>query len=472
MVDYERLIELRESFKNLEDYKEENIKIKIIIEALKAIGYSLDTFNFELPVYDRNKILDFIIKVSNKEHLYVETKRGDNELVEKDIVQILDYLSRCNVEWGLLTNGKNYILLNRKVEPIDNRQGFYSDKIVLAINLFSNSDLKLIKYLSKEYIFESKVSLFLKDIAQFKALKYPGDSNKSWLAYKSTLFGFFDYYAENEKKYRQLEEVRVDDFENYLKYDQSKKEMTNKKINSLNTFNNKYSHIRSMFIELKKNKKITSHHFEEERKNLINNFDNGDLQEVNNHLTKDNVQLIINYFKQNDKSVRDLVIFMLCVYIGLERSTISSIKWEMFDFSKRIMKIDRREIPISTQLYTLLKELEKENKESKIKGNYLFYTYYGKRYNILKENSINQIFKRIEKIDESDARWKEFSPQYIRNNLIRMLFENDYSIDEISYITGMDLANISNIISFRDICKKVNTRRNIIMKKHPFNDFL
>jgi len=173
MVDYERLKELKESFKALEDFKEENIKIKIVIEVLKAIGYSLDTFDFEPQVYDRNKVVDFIIRISKKEHLYVETKRGDYDLAEKDVVQILDYLSRGNIEWGLLTNGKSYVLLNRKIEPIDNRQGFYSDKIVLTINLFLNNEVKLIKYLSNEYIFDTKVTLFFKDIEQFKALRYP-----------------------------------------------------------------------------------------------------------------------------------------------------------------------------------------------------------------------------------------------------------------------------------------------------------
>jgi len=302
--------------------------------------------------------------------------------------------------------------------------------------------------------------------------RYPGASNNSWLAYKSTLFSFFDYYAKKEKKYRPLEEVRVDDFEDYLLFDQKQKENTNKKISSLSTFNNKYSHIRSMFSELKKYKKITSHHFEEERKRLINNFDNGKAIEVKNHLSNDNMRIIIKYFNDSDKSARDLVIFLLCIYIGIERSTISSLNWSMIDFGKRIIKFDNRQIPIPDGLYLLLKQLEKENKDNKIKGNHLFYAYYAKKYNILKENSINQIFNRLEKINENDNKWKNFSPQYIRINLILRLFESDYSIEEISYITGMDLVNISKIISFQDICKKINSRKSNILKKHPFQEFL
>jgi len=130
-----------------------------------------------------------------------------------------------------------------------------------------------------------------------------------------------------------------------------------------------------------------------------------------------------------------------------------------------------RELPIPPTLLTLFKQLEKENKEKKIKGNHLFYTFY-KRYNVLKESSINQIFYRLSSIDKNDNKWGELSPQYIRTNLIKILFDNGYSIEEISYIIGTDLKNISKFISYEDICAKVKKRKIDILKKHPFREFL
>lgn len=469
MIDYERLVELYETFKRLKDYNEENIKIQIVIEVLKAIGYELDEFIFEQPAYAKDKRIDFIIETKNNEKIYVETKRGDKDLSKNDIVYILEYLSRGNIEWGILSNGKRYLLINKY---IDNKEHYFEDKVVLDINLAKKYDLNYIKYLGKECLFETNVTKYYRYIAEYKALKFPGDGyNKSWSSYKSTLYNFFDYYANKEKKFRPLEQIRVDDFKDYLEFTEKDKENTNKKLESIHTFKNKYSYVRSMFIELKKSKKITQHHFEEDRNALIDLFDVKPKDEIN-HLSTKNIQVINDYLINSHKSVRDLIIFLLCIYIGIERATISNFTWDMIDFNKEVIKIGSRELAIPDKLNSLLIQLKEENKTNKIKGNHLFYAYYNKKYNVLKDNSINQIFSKLNKIDEEDEKWADFSPQYIRNNLIKTLFENDYSIEEIAYLTGMDLANMSKIIGYEDICKKVNPKRKKILPKHPFHDLL
>jgi hypothetical protein len=112
-----------------------------------------------------------------------------------------------------------------------------------------------------------------------------------------------------------------------------------------------------------------------------------------------------------------------------------------------------------------------ENRGKGIKDDYLFYTRYGGKFNRYKDNSINYIFNCLCCIDENNPVWKSFSPQNIRNWLIRKLFYNHYSIEEISYLTGMDLINIAKLITDDDIVKRVELTKKSHKKLHPFHKY-
>ncbi|MUG72177.1 type I restriction enzyme HsdR N-terminal domain-containing protein [Paenibacillus validus] len=454
---------------------EENIKFRVIADGLvNDLGYDFDSFDYEHPMYHNTGRADIAVQVNKNDYLYIETKRGTHKISEIDIIQLAEYMNQKSIEWGLLTNGREFLLLNNKIETLTgdiNKGTTLVDKIVFHIDIFSNRETKFFEYLSKEAIFDSRVTHYFKDVAQFRAFKYPRGTG-SWGTYKSTLYGFFTYYANKEKKYRDLEEIRVDEFESFLKDEKRFKENTGKSVNSQETFNNKYSHIRSMFSELKKRKKIRSHHFEEERRKLIENLPYSNTGKDENHLTYENVEIAINYLSSLEKPTRGLIIFMMSVYAGLERSQIMNLTWNMFDKQRRWLKIDGREIPLPNKITTLLNELEKENRENKIKGNFLFYTFYKQKYNRITESSINAVFDRLSKIDENDQKWTYFSPQYVRNNLVVRLYLNGYSIEEIVYITGMDLVNISGILSYDVICSQVDLARKDKVKSHPFSKLL
>jgi len=47
MFDRDRLEEIKRTFKNLTSLTEENIKIKIVVELLKNLGYEIESFDFE-----------------------------------------------------------------------------------------------------------------------------------------------------------------------------------------------------------------------------------------------------------------------------------------------------------------------------------------------------------------------------------------------------------------------------------------
>lgn len=454
---------------------EENIKIRVVSRGLiDDLGYDPDSFDYEHPMYSRTGRADIAVQVNKSEFLYIETKKGTHKITEADVIQLADYMHQKSIEWGLLSNGREFLLLNNKIDSVSVENADKTaliDKIVFHIDIFSNRETRFFEYLSKESIFESKVTQYFKDIAQFRAYKYPRGKG-CWDPYKGTLYGFFTYYAKKEGKYRDLEEIRVDDFENFLRHEQKVKKNTRKSVNSQETFNNKYSHIRSMFIELRKRKKIRNHHFEEERRKLIENLPYSKEGKDVSHLTYENVKEAINYLSSLDKPSRGLIIFMLSVYAGLERSQLMNLTWNMFDKQRKKLNIDGREIPLPKKITKLLNELEEENKGNKIKGNYLFYSFYKQKYNRITESSINAVFDRLRKIDENDPKWTYFSPQYVRNSLVIQLFLNGYSIEEILYITGMDLVSISSVLPYNFICSRVNLSKTKKMKSHPFSELL
>lgn len=471
MIEKSKIEEIRQTFKSLTSYTEKNIKIKVVVELLKVLGYELEDFNFEHAVYHNEKRVDFVIEVNTDDILYVETKRGDKDLAQRDIIQIANYLNTRSIEWGLLSNGRKYVLINNLIVPASKGEASLEDKIVFDLDILSKRDLDYMEYLSKRALFDTKITNYFRDIAQFRAYKYPLGTG-SWRVYKSTLFEFFKFYANKERKYRPLEEIRVDDFEEFLIEDQKKKSNVSKSVNSEDTFNNKYSHVRSMFNELKVRKKITSHHFEEERKRLIQNMNYTSSDVDYSLLNEQNVEEILNYIDETQTSVRDKVIFLFCVYLGLERSTVRNLQWSMFNANRTKITLDKRTIPIPSKLTELLKKLENENKDKGIKGDYLFYAKYKKKYNVIYETTVNDIFNKFQRIDLNDLKWKSFSPQFVRNGLISRLFNSGFSLEEIVYMTGADLISISNIISYEDICISVNSKKGMLVRNHPFKRFL
>lgn len=202
----EKLIKkLKEEYKRIEREQglgEENIKINLVREVfLREMGYDLKNISYEKNVI--NGETDMWIVVNN-EVFTVETKSGNHVIVYKDIEQLIRYLNTQGREWGLLTNGQDYVLLNSKIETIvsENNEAHYAN-VVLWFNIFTprqngKNEHKLFGYLSKESIFEKRTTSFFKDIAQFKTYKF-GQQEGSWSRYKSTLYSFLISTCKNKE---------------------------------------------------------------------------------------------------------------------------------------------------------------------------------------------------------------------------------------------------------------------------------
>ena len=82
---------------------------------------------------------------------------------------------------------------------------------------------------------------------------------------------------------------------------------------------------------------------------------------------------------------------------------------------------------------------------------------YKKRYRPINEWNINDVFNKFAQITNDD-KWKDYSPKFVRNSLIPTLFTANYSLEDIMYITGIDINNISKLIKMDDILKRRSKR--------------
>ncbi len=471
----ERLIKsLREEYNIISEEQglgEENIKINLIRDVfLRELGYDVKRAIYEMNT--ANGAVDIIFNVGN-EKLTVETKAGDHKIVYKDIEQLIRYLNTQGREWGILTNGQDYILLNSKIETVVNEknEAHYSN-IVFWFNIFSPKDLSKTRlnyfsYLSKESIFEKKTTNYFKDIAQYKTYNFEQE-NRSWNSYKSTLYTFFDFCVkERGKVYREraLEKIAVEDFEEYINFKSNGKKL------SSDTIKNNWSHINSMLLTFKSKGRITYNPFGEGRKTYLGNEVTNKLKSEN-YLTEDNVSQIISYFATKRDAARNIAGFLLCAIMGFERSDIICMEWENVDLAKGVIKHRGRNLKCPNLLLDCLNFVYKEKVKNKNKLPVVFCTHRNRKNYPFGDVTLNDIFDRIHNIDRDDAKWKDFSPKYVKNCSIQAYFTYNYTIDEILYWTGCDFGQISDYLSMDDVFAKVEKGKGLGNHKTIFEDIL
>lgn len=462
---------IKKMYNKFKDTNEENIKIHVVSKFLEMLGYDPSDFYYEHSKYHKDGRADIAVKIDDVTFLYVEVKSPNNQLSEKEQSQLAQYLHDRGLSWGILTNGKKYILFNDSIKPIPNpNRSVNIDKVVMAIDVFIHRDQDLIHYLSKENVFDNKVTNYYKDIAQFKAIKYP-DGGDSWDQYKGTLNNFFKYYSKSQKRYRELKQIRVDEFEDFLNVElekaKNKENKNGKNMSSIKTINTKYSHIRAFFQTLK----VRSHGFDEDKAQLIKRINVEErVIEKNEILSDENIDLILNFYEKRKDTIRNKCIFLLCLCYGFERSTLLKLSFDLIKNNKLIL--ENRVLIIPPKLLSLLDDLRQQNKQNKVKGNYLFCSKYNDDYSQISEGQINYVFNNLKNIDKNNPAWNSLNPTYIRTYLIKHLFSHNYSIEEIVYITGIDLLNIPSLISYDEIIEQVKSREKKAVKVHPFEKFL
>lgn len=474
---------IRHRFSELSSLKEEMIKIHIVLELfMNKLGFNPMCWVYEDPVgKDR---ADMTYKINDKAIFLVETKGlsksgkiSDLELTFDDRKQLTEYLNSHpdNITWGLLTNGKRYILFNNNIK------GNIDDKVVFDISVDKPKDQPYLKYFSYENLFVNKNTTFFADIAQFKAYRKNADSkDSSWSVYKSTLFNFFDYYAANHQ-YRSLSpnarecltRITVEDFLSYMNGKmQEKSKKSGKIVSSKTTIENSYSYLSAFFTTLKEMGDIPEHSFKYGREQSLAMYDSKPKIKSENYLTIDRYEKILKYIYTNKNSYRNMTIFLLCAYYGLERSEVNELVWDNVDINKGKFTINDRSYKLDSLLKMCLKNIYAEKVKLKSKHNYVITTYSNKKYRKANSSTINAVFDSFENIDSNDTTWCDFSPQYTRECLIRTMFESGYSLEQLAAYIGVDVTRIISYIPTEIIVSEGTKRLNKGNKRvvHPYKD--
>lgn len=401
--------------------------------------------------------------IEGDEQVYVRVM--DYKSIEKS--NILDFIKTHQAshnlekknEWGILTDCDTFILTNADI--IDLQQP--EESLVFKIRITDRDYWKnMLNYFSYENLFKTQNTRYFVDVARFRLANILKSSN-SYDTYKSTLLNFFDFYCRNHSYIEMcrdgrnpLEKVVFDDFKKFI---QEKQKGKNKLLKEATLYNN-YSHIAGYLQGLK----IHNEDFRKERNLKLKDFDVERSDKDLTFFTKDNIEDIIEYF-DNEKihSNRNVLLFYLLVYIGMEKSTIINLRMGDIDVHNGKYIKDAKDIELPSSFIKRFKQLKKENQQNKTE--YVFNTYNRGKYKKLSEGTINSLFIGLK---DQDEKYENVSPLSLRNALAEYLFDVGFSIEEICYLMNIKIGNILSYISEEKIMKEGKRRLNGQIKKHPF----
>lgn len=122
-------IDLQDVWQEKRSGVEENVKLKIVLPLLNALGYdSVKDMDFEHHV--ENKRADIAIVIDNYPKIIVECKSLEKNL-DDYIIQAIDYAIRKAIPYIILTNGKEFRLYKPFIENLINPK----DRLLISIKL-------------------------------------------------------------------------------------------------------------------------------------------------------------------------------------------------------------------------------------------------------------------------------------------------------------------------------------------------
>ncbi|WHY63650.1 tyrosine-type recombinase/integrase [Cytobacillus firmus] len=470
-INIDKINELRKKYSELPDYNEETIKIRIVKPFIEILGFNEDWHRYEYPVIKNKKITDITLIKNNKIILVVEVKKGGNYWIKpEDIQQLLTYLMTKNVEWGIVTNGKEFILVNYKIN------GELQHKEVLKYNLLDKTDESSSKILSYDSIFQNQKTNFYKHLAQFKCYKLQErDNYLSWSIYNSTISNYFQFISSKYNSYRRLEYLSKQDFKEFINFDISQSKIRNRHINSKQTVMNKFRHIAKMYELFVQHEELNHNPFrfisQEEMISNITGLDFADDDNIENLDVKDFKQLI-DFFDNTQNPERNKLILLLCLYGGLGRDSIRHLKINDFNFNTNTLKVKEIELPLPSEFIQRIRYYIENIRNKNAKVEYLFDSNYGNYAGEpLSQSIINTVIKRsnvyVNNTLPSNKNFK-VNPEKIRKLLVRRFFESGFSIEEIVTITSMELHRVAEHITTEEI--KERTIISSLPDKHPYLD--
>jgi len=367
-----RLYDLLNS-KDENDINEANTKARVVIPFITHLDFNENWFSYEYPVIKGRQITDIIIKNETSIKMIVEVKSANIKLKPEHLVQLTTYLSIKNVEWGVLTNGKDYILVNKKID------GEYEDMQVIKFNLLDITDEYKLNFLTYNSIFIDKTTEYLKHLTQYKVYKLKENKNNyaTWSIYNTTIENYFNYLI-NFQGYRKPEHLNSDDFRRFIKYEISQSGNNKKKaIKSKETILNKYRHISNFYRLLNKYGKQIANPFENlTEENMLRGINYIEKKNPQPLLVEE-IEKVLDGFDRTDNPERNKLIFLLGLYGCLSREDITRIKVEDINQNTNTLKVKDKILKLPPNFVQRILLYIENSKDQNAKVDYLFDSNYG-----------------------------------------------------------------------------------------------
>lgn len=474
-MDQNKLDDLRNFYINnlREKESEETIKMLIVKDMLHILGYNKEWFRCEEPNMLGKS--DILVTLPDNDMLYIEVKSKDYKINKKDYSQLSAYMDSTNTEWGIITNGNHYYLLNKSVN------GKSEERVILEYLLIFKSGFKYskqqnninTKFFSYERIFKKKSTKYF---AYFKEYIIKNRNHSNYISthqYKSANFNFFNYLDINE---RICDESLLNPTRLIGYFD----DIASKKSYKGDTLISKCNYIISTLKYLEDCGKLQTKHFNNFNSKIflceiINKYCDATSNEIS-PLTLTEARALLNYYSQNQSSYsRNKLLFKLYLFICPSIERIRNLTRDDFISRKNslYLKINNYEFELPKSL--VIDYNEYLNFRNKINCKYLFFTYYRQQYKQMTCTTImsiiNDSFNNIPNI--SEERKKCLNISTIQKSVISLMLCNGFSIEQISLFTELSVGTIYNYIdneTFKIIAQK--TKQYLLSPKHPYAKIL
>lgn len=180
----------------------------------------------------------------------------------------------------------------------------------------------------------------------------------------------------------------------------------------------------------------------------------------------------IQYLDTGKNKERDVAMFLMELSFGLERRKLRFLKWkENFGWNndgsiKDKLKLEEKELHMPKELKKALQRLRALG----VSGDYVFYRTRDNGEEPIREDVINDVFSKLTKIDPNDEYYKSLTPANIRGSLVRYLLERGEALEKIIYLMNIEIWNLGNYISLKDINYIIGQRNE--KESHPMEEFL
>jgi len=454
---------------------EANLTYHVVGPFLEQLGYKQEWLELEPRSHNRSrKFIDLYINDKKGNQLVVEVKKNTKELTRDDLSQLDTYIKDRNCNWGILTNGNEWILVNRTIKG--NNEKIFGNQIVFHIKLNhrKKGDFhpQKIMYFSYKMIFENDgVTNYFKDLQQFKVYQYNGNEH-SWNQFKSAINNLSEYLIfKHDGFYTHL---RKFEFEGFLRWCTQKETRKNGESNKVkvNYITTRFNLLNTFYRLLNqdgtfKDNPLSNINIKDVLRKLNDIID--DSSEGNEEDIHEVIQRTFQVMDSKRDAVRNKLIFSLMIF-GLDRNEIISLKWDDIIEDKKKKKYlivtgkRKREIPLDNipKINHLLEQYETQLKDKGIKRNWLVckskgdpLSYYAIDY-IVNQNGLGQV--------------SNLSIEQIQQYVIKTLIRETKDLFTILYLRELNMSQIDSLLDWKDVERFADFKK--LVKKHPFQDLL